>query len=188
MKPKLITAPATDPVTLQEVKEHLRVTWFTDDDAYISALIKAAVSHLDGYRGILNRCIIEQEWQVTRASWCRKMETIFTDTTAAEIKYFDADGVEQTVDNTDNAAYRVYPDYIRFNNDFVFPTLETDRDDPISITTTHGYDTVPESLTLAIKILIAHWYRNREPVTFGGNPMKIPFAVDALIAPHRWAF
>jgi uncharacterized phiE125 gp8 family phage protein len=185
MKPKLITAPASDPVTLQEVKEHLRVTWFTDDDTYIQALIKAAVSHLDGYQGILNRCIVSQEWQVTRASWCRKMETIFTDTTDAVIKYYDADGDEQTLDG---ATYQVYPDYIRLKNDFVFPSIQADRDDPILIVTTHGYEVVPDSLLLAIKILVAHWYRNREPVTFTGNPAKIPFSVNALLAPHRWAF
>lgn len=184
MKPKLITAPANEPVTLVDVKAHLRV-FFTDDDAYLEALIKAATSHFDGYQGILNRCIVSQEWQVTRCDWCRKIETIFTDTTAAEIKYFDQEGAEQTVDLV---SYSVYPDYIRFNNDFVFPDLDTDRDDRISITTTHGYATVPESLALAIKILIAHWYRNREPVTFGGIPAKIPHSVDALIAPHRWAF
>lgn len=185
MKPKLITAPASDPITLQEAKEHLRVTWFNDDDDYIKALIKAAVSHLDGYQGILNRCIVSQEWQVTRTSWCRKMETIFTDTTAAVIKYYDADGDEQTLDDT---AYQVYPDYIRLKNDFVFPAVHTDRDDPITILTTHGYDVVPDSLLLAIKILVAHWYRNREPVTFGGSAMKIPFSVKTLIVPHTWAF
>jgi uncharacterized phiE125 gp8 family phage protein len=184
MKPKLITPPASDPVTLQDVKAHLRV-FYSDDDAYLTALIKAATSHLDGYQGILNRCIVSQAWQVTRCNWCRKMETIFTDATAAVIKYFDESGSEQTVDG---AAYSVYPDYIRFNNEFVFPTFDTDRDDPISVTTTHGYATVPESLALAIKILVAHWYRNREPVTFGGIPAKIPHSVDALIAPHRWAF
>ncbi|TDW21066.1 putative phiE125 gp8 family phage protein [Rhizobium azibense] len=184
MKPKLITAPANQPVTLQDVKKHLRV-FFTDDDEYLTALIKAATSHLDGYQGILNRCIVSQQWQVTRCNWCRKIETLFTDTTGAVIKYFDADNVEQTVNA---ASYQVYPDYIRFNNDFVFPALNSNRDDAISITTTHGYAEPPESLLLAIKILIAHWYRNREPVTFGGIPAKIPFSVAALIAPHRWAF
>lgn len=159
--------------------------FFTDDDDYLEALIKAAVSHLDGYQGILNRCIVSQQWKVTRCNWCRKVETLFTDTTAAVVKYFDANGAEQTVDA---ALYRVYPDYIRFSNDFAFPALQTDRDDPISIVTTHGYAVVPESLLLAIKVLVAHWYRNREPVSFGGNPMNIPFSVNALLAPHRWAF
>lgn len=186
MKPTQVTPPASAPVTLEDVKEHLRV-FYNDDDAYLEALIAAATTHLDGYQGILNRCMVSQSWKTTRKAWCRKVDTIFTDTTAAVVKYFDADGIERTVDNTDNVAYRVYPDYIRFSNDFVFPALHTDRDDPISIISTHGYTEVPATLLLAIKILIAHWYRNREPVTFG-SVMKIPFSVNALLTPHRWAF
>lgn len=186
MKPKLVTAPANDPVTLEDVKAHLRVTWFTDDDEYIRALIKAATSYLDGYQGVLNRCIVSQAWQVTDCRFCRKMGTLFTDTTAAIVKYYDTAGVLQTVDA---ASYKVYPDYIRLNNDFSPPPLDRDRDDPIQIISTHGYaeGEIPESLLLALKILVAHWYRNREPVAFGVIPSKIPHTVDMLIAPHRWA-
>jgi len=184
MKPSLVTAPATKPVTLEDVKAHLRV-FFPDDDTYLDALIVAAVTHLDGYQGILNRCIVSQSWKTTHNYFCRRMETIFTDTSAVVVKYFDVDGVEQTVSNT---AYLVYPDYIMFKRDFVFPAVDRDRDDPISLVSTHGYTTVPDTLKLAIKILIAHWYRNREPVTMGGVPSKIPFSVNALLAPHRWAF
>jgi uncharacterized phiE125 gp8 family phage protein len=186
MKPVLITPPASEPVTLGDVKKHLRV-FFADDDTYLEALVKAAIAHLDGYGGILNRCIMSQAWQTTHCRFSRRMETIFTDTTAVVVKYYDADGAEQTIDA---ANYKVYSDYIRFNDGFAFPNVNRDRDDPILLISTHGYaeDLVPETLVLAIKILVAHWYRNREPVTFGGIPSKILFAVDALIAPHRWAF
>lgn len=182
MKPKLITPPEADPVTLQEVKEHLRVAWFNDDDEYLKGLIKAAVSHLDGYQGILNRCIMPQAWLVTRSTWCRSIDTPFTDTTAAVVKYRDVTGTEQTLPDT---AVRISADQVEF---LQFPELQAGHSDAISIVTTHGYEIVPESLKLAIKILVAHYYRNREPVTFGGVPAKIPHSVDALIAPHRWAF
>lgn len=181
IKPKLITAPAQDPLTLEDVKAHARV-FYTDDDAYIGGLIKAALSHLDGYRGILNRCIVPQVWQTSHRGFCRKMETLFTDTTAAVVKYYDTDGVLQTIDDTE---YRVYPDYIDFVSTFSFPSVQC-RDDAVLIESTHGYDTVPESLLLAVKILITHWYRNREAITFG-VPIKVPFSVKALLAPHEWA-
>lgn len=184
MKPVLITPPASDPVTLKDVKEHLRV-FYDDDDDYIEGLISAATTHLDGYQGILNRCIVEQQWKTSHTRFCRRMNTLFTDTTAVAVTYHDANGEEQTVDG---ANFDVYPDYVRFKNSFTFPALDRDRDDPISIVSTHGYDEVPATLVLAIKILVAHWYRNREPVTVGGVPSKIPFSVDRLLTPHRWAF
>ncbi|NTI22381.1 hypothetical protein G6M87_10980 [Rhizobium rhizogenes] len=186
MKPKLIQAPADGPLTLESVKAHLRV-FFLDDDEYIQGLIKVAMSHLDGYRGILNRCILSQQWQTTRYRFCRRMETLFTDTTAVVVTYYDADDEIQTVADTD---YIVYPDYILFKRGFVTPAVNRDRDDCIMLTSTHGYDEVPDTLILGMKILIAHWYRNREPVAFGTQaaPLPIPFAADMLIAPHRWAF
>lgn len=184
MKPVLITTPASKPLTLEQVKKHLRV-WFSDDDDYITGLLDAAVSHLDGYRGTLNRCIMSQTWRTGHRHFCRTMETLFTDTTAVVLKYYDADNVLQTVDG---ANYQVHADYVRFSRDFVFPTVYADRDDPVLMESTHGYDVVPDSLLLAIKILVAHWYRNRSPVSFGGAPAKIPHSVDALVAPHRWAF
>lgn len=183
MKPKLITAPATDPVTLEDVKAHLRV-FFNDDDPYIAALIKAAVSHLDAYRGILNRCIVSQAWQTTYCRFCRTMETPFTDTTAVVMKYYDADDVLQTIDDE---SYRAYSDHIEFVSGYSFPQIER-RDDAVQMISTHGYDVVPDSLLLAIKILIAHWYRNRVPVAFSGTAVKIPYTVASLLAPHTWAF
>lgn len=184
MKPKRITAPAGEPVTLQEVKDHLRV-FFSDQDDLITGYIKAAVARLDGYRGILNRCLMSQQWQVSAPRFSSRLETLFTDTTAALIEYYDEDDQKQTVDTSN---YRVYPDSIVFKRDFTPPVINRDRDDPILITTTHGYDQVPEDIKLAIKIMVAHWYRNREAVAFGVSPAQIPLGVNDLIAPHRWAF
>lgn len=186
IKPKLITAPASAPVTLEDVKKHLRV-FYTDDDDYIEGLLQAAIAHLDGYQGILNRCLVSQTWQTAHCHFCHRMETLFTDTTAVAVKYYDADGDLQTIDNAANVAYLVYPDYIHFKSDFVFPVTDR-RDDAVLIESTHGYAEIPQNLILAIKILVAHWYRNRVPVSFGNAPANIPFTVDALIAPHRWAF
>lgn len=62
--PVRTTAPASPVVSVSDLKQHLRVDG-TDSDDVIAALEAAAVAHLDGYRGILGRCIAEQEWAVT---------------------------------------------------------------------------------------------------------------------------
>ena len=55
---KLVTAPAAEPVTLAEIKEHLRVD--SDlEDALISALITAARQWAETYQG---RAYITQTW------------------------------------------------------------------------------------------------------------------------------
>lgn len=64
MTPTLITPPASMPVTLDEAKEQCRIV-DAESDARIMGMIRAAVAELDGYRGILGRCIMPQTWRVT---------------------------------------------------------------------------------------------------------------------------
>lgn len=184
MKPKLISAPASVPVSLPDAKEHLRV-FFDDDNNYIEGLIKAAVAHFDGYGGILNRCIVTQTWQKAYCRFCREMPLLFTDCSSAVVRYYDLNGTLQTVDPSN---YIVSADCIRFKQTFLFPMLYLDREDRVIIESVHGYQTVPDDLILAIKILVAHWYRNREPVSFASVSSKVPLSVDALVSKMRMAF
>lgn len=63
MRPVLVTAPSTVPVTLAEAKAFLRVD-HSGDDALIGTLIASAVAHLDGWDGILGRCLEPQTWEI----------------------------------------------------------------------------------------------------------------------------
>jgi hypothetical protein len=63
MTPYLVTPPAVLPVALSDMKLHLRVS-HNDDDADIEQKQKGAVAMLDGYGGILCRCIMPQTWAV----------------------------------------------------------------------------------------------------------------------------
>jgi hypothetical protein len=63
MTPYLITAPASLPVTLSEMKAHLRVV-HNDEDDDITAKQAGAVAALDGWGSALNRCIMPQVWAV----------------------------------------------------------------------------------------------------------------------------
>ena len=61
--PYLVTPPAELPVTLSEMKAHLRVV-HADDDADIAAKQAGAVAMLDGWGGLLGRCIMPQTWAI----------------------------------------------------------------------------------------------------------------------------
>ena len=62
---QLITAPATEPVTLDEARSHLRVD-FLDDDALIVALITAARLHAEMLTG---RSFITTRWKAVLDSF-----------------------------------------------------------------------------------------------------------------------
>jgi hypothetical protein len=37
----------------------------------------------------------------------------------------------------------------------------------------------------AMRLLVGHFYENREAVQSGGSVIEMPFAVDALLRPYR---
>ena len=59
----LITSPLVQPVTLDEAKLHLRVAGTSEDDL-INAIIEASTAYFDGRDGVLNRCLVEQTWEL----------------------------------------------------------------------------------------------------------------------------
>lgn len=59
-----LTPPAIQPLSLKEVKNHLRILGDDHDDEIIS-LIEEVTSLLDGRGGELGRCLITQRWKWT---------------------------------------------------------------------------------------------------------------------------
>ncbi|MDI6834513.1 MAG: head-tail connector protein [Rhizobiaceae bacterium] len=190
LRPVRITPPAVSPVSIDEARAHCRVD-SDDDDAVISALIDAAVSHLDGWSGVLGRCLIHQDWRISFGDWpaCRFMRLPLPDVSAAMVKYFDSDNVEQTVSAS---LFTSIEDergtVVRFGDNLTFPSVYDDRSDGVRVEFTAGYGAaatdVPPAIRTAILLMVAHWYNNRE-ASAEGPQSEIPFGVSALIAPFR---
>lgn len=180
MKPVRITAPSELPVTLEEMKRYIQVD-FNDDDATQQALIAAATDHLDGYSGILGRCLIAQQWACEFPAWSDALRLPFPDVTAATVTYLDAEGDEQTLSS---AAYEIIETdlgaEIRFRADVERPVLSGSVASPVRVQFTAGYGAaadVPWSLKVAIMQLAAHWY--------DGDAEDRPAWFDALVRPYR---
>lgn len=189
LAPVRTTAPAATPVSLTEAKLHLRVD-HGDDDTLITSLIQAATDYVDGWAGILGRCLVTQSWRQDFCDWptCRVLRLPFPDVSAATVKYFDEDNTEQAVAD---AMVTVLSDargsFVRFSDEFTYPGLYDDRADAVQVTITAGYGEaadVPSAIKAAILLLVGHWYANREAVT-SETATVLPMAVDALLAPYR---
>jgi uncharacterized phiE125 gp8 family phage protein len=183
-RPTLVTAPASEPLTLIEAKAHLRVD-STDEDTLIGALVLAAVGHLDGYTGLLGRCMITQVWVQKFDDWHTIMRLPFADVQGVVLTYVDESDVEQTVSST---LYTLFQDglggYIRFEDDFTDPSVGPDYGG-ISATITCGFgsaDDVPAALKAAMLLHIGTLYEYRETLSERVAPNM---AVEALIAPYR---
>jgi uncharacterized phiE125 gp8 family phage protein len=186
-RPVLITPPAVAPVTLAEFKAHIRED-SSDQDDTLQIYLDAAVAHLDGYSGVLSRCLINQTWRASYAKWRRVLCLPFPDVSAVTVQYYDSDGSQQTVasslyeitEETDGSA-------IRFLDAFTSPSLDSDRVHPVTVDLTAGYGAtaadVPDDLRHAIYLLAAHWEQNR--VTVGDTQAELPLAFSALTAKYR---
>lgn len=192
LAPVRTAAPAMTPVSLVEARAHLRVD-HTDDDTLITSLIAAAVDHLDGWTGILGRCLVTQEWRqdfdafasclslplgpvisissvtvggntVDAASYALK-----TDAGGRARVEFDGLSVSGSTSITYTAGYATIPE------------VPADGEVPAI----PAQSTVPPALKVALLLLVGNWYANRETMVVGATVESLPFAVDALIAPFR---
>lgn len=181
-----------DPIIeVAEMKRHLRVE-HDDDDADIEALTQAATDYLDGYNNILGRALASQTWELTLDEFPSSEISIqvLPLISVESVKYDDEDGVEQTVDADDYFVDNAGTEFgwIVPTEDFDWPAT-LDGINAVRIRFVAGYADVPTPIQHAIKMLVAHWYENREAVVRGaGNaPAEVPLAVEALIRPYkRW--
>lgn len=189
LRPALVTAPADIPVTLTEAKAWMWVD-HSSHDTLITSMLAGAVAHLDGYTGILGRCIINQTWRVDLPDWPADgdIRLPFPDVSSVMVKYSDTNDAEQTVSA---ALYETMQDhrgsFVRFKEGFTSPGVYDDRTDAVRVTLVAGFGAaaanVPEAVKTAIKMLAAHWYANREAV--GVAMQEVPLGVTALLAPYR---
>jgi len=169
-------APASSPVSLSDVKEHLRVT-SSSEDAVIQAYIDAAVESLDA-EGELGRAIIEQTWDESFRTASRDIRlSILPPKALVSVKYYDRDNVQQTA---------TLGDFTLFSGDgWAFVRSDDwpgayDRPDAYTVRYTAGMAYVPATLTHAIKLMVGNWYENRADAS-EAKLSEIPRAATHLL-------
>lgn len=112
---KITTAPTEIPVTLDEVKAHIRET-AAAKDAEVSGYIRAALDQLEGPNGLLGRCLVTQTVQYTMdcfpaEGWWEYSRFVSAFdlplsplSSVTSIVYLDENGAEQTLSSS---KYRV---------------------------------------------------------------------------------
>lgn len=181
---RVVTGPACEPVTLDEMKVHLRVTEDAQD-ALIQSLIQAAREQVEmrTERALIERTV---EAYVDGPPPCfslpfppllavSKIEAVIEDGTIGD--EIDMGSVV--------VASRKQPAVIHLRSGYSWPADAVG----LRVTFTAGFgaspDSVPSVFKQAIKMLAAHYERNREAVIVGTIATELPEGVDALLMPHR---
>lgn len=176
----VVEGPTYSP-TLADLKVHLGVE-HTEHDALITGFRDAACAHLDGPSGILGRSIWPQTLELRTDAFEDEIALSYGPVTdIVSVTYIDSDGAEQTV---------AAEDYALLSGDVLAPAYggswPTPRGGAEDVVVQYGagFATVPSPLLVAVNLMVAHFYANREAV--GAADLKeLPLGVTALIAPYR---
>lgn len=177
--PTQTVAPAEQPVTVPEAKSACRVL-HDSEDAFIGTLVSAAVAHLDGYSGILGRCLVTQSWKQEFDDFARCLRLPLPAASITSVTYLEDDGTTTTT--VASANYALHHDalgsYVRFIDDFSAPSglWETKA---VAVTFTAGYGAaavVPANIKAWILANVARRYFDREAADW---------AYDGMLPPRR---
>lgn len=190
---KLVSAPATEPITLAEAKAHLRVDDTAEDDLILN-LIAAYRSHVDGKDGVLNRALITQTWDLylDRFPYCGSQAIqipLPPLQSITSVKYYDTDAVLQTMSSGDyfldsvSEPAQLHPAY-----NMSWPTA-LDRVNSVIVRFVAGYGSaetdVPQAIRQAGLLVLGHWYANRESVSVGNAVAEMPQSAKWLLDPFK---
>ena len=170
------------------------ITAVSNDDALLAGLIigliKAAREWCEGYQ---NRAYITQTWHLYLDQWPEEYIRVplppLQSVPAAGIKYTDSAGAINTW-LAANYLVDVYsePGRIVLAYGKSWPSVMLQPAYGIEVEFIAGYGVaaaVPERVKQAMKLLVGHWYENREAVLIGTISKEIEFAVKALLSLER---
>ena len=167
METVLKTAPAAEPISLDEAKRHVRIDIDeTDHDDYLHDLITVAREQVEM---ITWRKLITQTWYAYLQDWPKgtyielpfgKLQSV------TAIKYTDVDGDESTWDSDE---YIVGTDYqkgrVTLADGYTWPNETLYPSNPVEIEFVCGYGlavSVPPQIKHAMKIIVSELFENRE--------------------------
>ncbi len=191
MSLSLISPSAQEPVLLDDLKQHLRLS-SNDDDIALSGLAIAARHALEARVGF---AFLAQQWRFqveTGKQQNASDQKGYRDIILPVTPVLSIDAVE--------AVYKDGQREIIFQDDYEVMTGSVGRVKllaplplgikhfgGIEITFTaghHSVEDIPAELRHAIRLLTAHFYENRESAS-EERVFSIPRSIDALLAPYR---
>lgn len=163
-------SPSNPALTTEDAMSHLRILDYDSNDiTYVESLVDAAKEYVETF---LRRTLLTSTWELV--------------TDAASEIYLPMGPIQSVTSVTDE------------DGNAVGHTLKLDKrlkldttSGLVKVTYVAGYGAtdsfVPEVFKHAIKLMIGHFYENREEVVVGSGltASQIPLGVERLLNPHR---
>ena len=192
----VVTAAQSEPLSLEQATEHVRID-STDDLAYLNSLVSVAREYVDSVTG---RVSVQTTFKLVAPSWHALINgsdealvipqrniysiPIFRTplVSVSSVKYYPPN--TETLTTVSTSDYRVITlteiGYVQFKET---PPAHEDRPDAVQIEFIAGYSdacNTPPVLAHAQKMLVAHLYENRVPAAFA-SVSEIPYSLKAML-------
>jgi len=200
-------APTVEPLTVAELKAHLRVT-SASEDGIIGDYLTAAREACEAYT---RRAFLEQTYRFTlddfpSAYTCGVRAAVgdrakrFPDRvielprpnliSVTSVTYYDEDDALQTLSSN---SYTVDTDSlvgcVVLKEDESWPAVSSNIPNAVRVLYKAGYGTaatsVPATIKGAVRFYVAHLYRQREPINIGNIINQIPLTLKAMLDVER---
>lgn len=182
---RITVEPTSEPVTLDELRTHLRVDSAFDSE--LTRLITAARKTVEAY---LHRQLINATYAWSFDYWpdyCFEIP-VGPLSSVTSIQYYDTAGAQQTwassnyqVDTTELFGT------ITLAAGVTYPSLQSEKKNAITVTFVAGYgasaSSVPDNIKQAILVLAGHWFENAVPAVTGTIATDIPMHLTWMLNP-----
>lgn len=183
MKVRTVIEPTFEPITLTEAKAHLRVD-FTEDDAYITSLITVARQYAETRTW---RAIPQQTFDVFYDEYTSTLQLPRPPLiSVTSVSYKNSGDTYVNFNTTDYVVdFEAIPAKVVIQ---AARPQDLSTINPLRVRFVSGYanaNSIPAHIKHAIKMLVSHFYENRELVVIGRTatlePKVLPIGVEALL-------
>lgn len=189
-EPVVVVGPAGEPVTVAEVREHLRID-HTHEDRWLLAAIRTAREDVEGYTG---RALLTQTLEWSLDGWPEEGALRLPRPPLRSVSWVRWTGTGGTVTTVDAAAVYLVdavgsPGRIVPRPGVGWPAGELAGANGVVVRYEAGYGgkagDVPARIRHAVLMMVGHLYENREATLVGGQVVELPMGVQRLLYPFR---
>ncbi len=179
-----ITNPTALPVDMTAIKNHLRIE--NDETAFDGELTDLILTAAEYVQSECHLQLITTQYKARWNSFPREnyiKVPLFPVVTIDALQYYNNAGTLTAFTDYQTELYQS-PCKVYLGTNAIWPTPQEDKINSVVLTFTagHGVSSVgqPYQVRHLIKLLVAHWFRNREAVLTGTISKEIELAFDSI--------
>ncbi|RWR09802.1 head-tail connector protein [Paenirhodobacter populi] len=162
--------PIGEVLSLADAKAHCRAQDFTDDDSLIEDYITAASDYV---QDVCQTVLLRTPFAATGSSFGLSFRG-YPSPEITAVSYVDSLGVTVMLDASQ---YEISDGWLTVHG------ASDVSNASVQFTAGLGAGNIPPKLIQAVRMMVAHWYANREAV--GETMAQIPLGVREMVALHR---